>query len=43
MFLESNGHTFIASEESVLEKTLALAAREIEEKDYAEWLSQSIE
>ena len=40
IFLESNGRTFSAPEELVVEKTLALAVRDIEEKDYALWLSQ---
>ena len=38
VFLEVNGHVFAASEESVVEKTLALAAGKLKEKDYAAWL-----
>ena len=37
-FLESNGLVFTASEESVVEKTLALAAGELKEAGYAAWL-----
>ncbi len=37
-FLELNGLVFTASEESVLEKTLALAAGELKEAGYAAWL-----
>jgi death on curing protein len=37
-FLEINGFEFKATEESVLKSTVALAAGEIEEADYAEWL-----
>jgi death-on-curing protein len=40
-FLELNGMTFTASEESVAEKTLALAAGEIKEAGYAAWLKAS--
>ena len=42
IFIETNGHPFVASEESALEKTLSLAAREINEKEYANWLSQNM-
>jgi death-on-curing protein len=42
IFIESNGHQFLASEESALEKTLALAAREIDEKEYADWLFKNM-
>lgn len=38
VFLEANGHEFIATEESVVEQTLALAAGKLKEKDYAAWL-----
>jgi death-on-curing protein len=38
-FLELNGLNFTASEESVVEKTLALAAGELKEPDYADWLA----
>jgi death on curing protein len=37
-FLELNGMAFMASEESVVEKTLALAAGELKEAGYAAWL-----
>jgi death-on-curing protein len=37
-FLESNGLEFIAPEESVVIKTLALAAGELNEAGYAAWL-----
>ena len=37
-FLESNGLVFAATEESVVEKTLALAAGKLEESGYAAWL-----
>ena len=38
VFLETNGYALIATEESVLENTLALAAGELKEKNYAAWL-----
>ena len=38
VFLELNGLIFTASEESVVEKTLALAAGELKEPGYAAWL-----
>ena len=37
-FLELNGVEFTAAEESVVEKTLALAAGELKEAGYAAWL-----
>ena len=37
-FLELNGLTFTASEESVVEKTLALASGKLSEAGYAAWL-----
>jgi death-on-curing protein len=37
-FLELNGLVFTASEESVVEKTLALAAGKLKESAYAAWL-----
>jgi death-on-curing protein len=37
-FLELNGLVFTASEESVVEKTLALAAGQLKEAGYAVWL-----
>ncbi|CAN5520602.1 type II toxin-antitoxin system death-on-curing family toxin [soil metagenome] len=41
LFLESNGLDVHAPEEEVVERTLALAASAITEKDYAEWLKRS--
>lgn len=38
VFLEANGYEFIATEESVVEQTLALAAGKLKEKAYAAWL-----
>ena len=40
-FLEANGLSFNAPEEEVVERTLALAAGAIEEKEYGEWLHRS--
>jgi death-on-curing protein len=37
-FLELNGLVFTATEESVVEQTLALAAGELKETGYAAWL-----
>lgn len=37
-FLEINGHAFTASEVDVVERTLALAAGEIDEAEYGAWL-----
>ena len=37
-FLERNGYEFIASETEVVIRTLALAAGELSEADYAAWL-----
>lgn len=41
LFLELNGERFTATEESVIVTTLALAAGEIDAKDYAAWLKDS--
>jgi death on curing protein len=41
LFLEVNEHDFTAPEEEVVLQTLALAAGEIREKDYAAWLKAS--
>ena len=41
VFLEVNGYEFTATEESVVENTLALAAGKLREKDYAAWLKSS--
>jgi len=38
-FLELNGLNFTASEESVVENTLALAAGELKEAGYSDWLT----
>lgn len=41
LFLETNGYRFEASEEEVVERTLALAAGAIGEEDYAAWLERA--
>jgi death-on-curing protein len=38
-FLELNGLNFTATEESVVENTLALAAGELKEAGYSDWLT----
>ena len=40
-FLELNGMNFIATEESVVEMTLALASATLKQAAYAEWLAQN--
>ncbi|MGB0371549.1 MAG: type II toxin-antitoxin system death-on-curing family toxin [Opitutales bacterium] len=40
-FLGMNGHTLTASEEEAVIYTLGLAAREVEESAYADWLRQN--
>jgi death on curing protein len=40
-FLETNGLVFTAPEESVVERTLALAAGKLNEAGYAAWLKAS--
>jgi death on curing protein len=40
-FLELNGMTFAATEESVVEMTLALASGRLTQTAYAEWLSKN--
>jgi death on curing protein len=41
VFLEINGHEFAANEADAALQTLALAAREIEEANYADWLKKN--
>jgi death-on-curing protein len=41
VFLEVNGYELTATEESVVENTLALAAGSLKEKDYAAWLMEN--
>jgi death-on-curing protein len=41
-FLELNGLEFTATEESVVENTLALAAGKVKEADYASWLKANL-
>ncbi len=41
IFLGANGQTFSAPEEEVVLQTLALAAGECSENEYAEWLERS--
>jgi len=43
LFLELNGCRFNAAEVDATVKTLGLAAREIEEEDYAKWLRENSE
>ena len=38
IFLEVNGYAFFATEESVVENTMALAAGKLKESEYAGWL-----
>ena len=40
-FLEVNGRKFTATEESVIEMTLALASGKLKQAAYAEWLSKN--
>jgi death-on-curing protein len=40
-FLELNGRTLTASEESVVEKTLALASGDLDGQRYAKWLAEN--
>ena len=41
-FLELNGLEFVASEESVVKNTVALAAGELKESGYAAWLKKNL-
>jgi death-on-curing protein len=40
-FLELNGRTLAATEESVVERTLALASGRLPQAQYAEWLEEN--
>ena len=42
VFLEVNGYELAATEESVVENTLGLAAGKLKEKDYAAWLKDNL-
>jgi death-on-curing protein len=42
-FLRKNGYTLRATEVSVVEKTLGLAASAVSEKQYADWLRENSE
>jgi prophage maintenance system killer protein len=42
-FMELNGLTFEASEVEVVIKTLGLAASEISEAEYGQWLAKSVD
>lgn len=41
VFLEVNGYELTATEESVVENTLGLAAGRLKERDYATWLKEN--
>ena len=41
IFLELNGQVFKATEESVIEKTIALASGQLRQVGYAEWLGKN--
>lgn len=43
LFLEANGHRFMASEADVIVQTLALAAGEIGEAEFAAWLRENVQ
>jgi death-on-curing protein len=43
VFLGLNGLDFVATDEEVVEKSLALAAGELEEVDLAEWIRSKIQ
>ncbi len=43
LFLEANGYRFTASEAEVVMRTLALAANEIGESEFAAWLRQNVQ
>jgi death on curing protein len=42
MFLELNGFTFAATEEDVIQTVLALAAGDLDQTEYAEWLRANV-
>lgn len=42
LFLEANGFRFVASEADVIIRTLALAANEIGEAEFAAWLRENV-
>jgi death on curing protein len=43
LFLELNGFRFVASEPDVIVRTLALAASEIDEAEFAAWLRENVQ
>lgn len=43
LFLEANGFRFVASEADVIVRTLALAASEIDEAEFAAWLRENVQ
>lgn len=43
VFLEANGSRFTASEAEVVMRTLALAASEIDEAEFASWLRENVQ
>lgn len=43
VFLEANGSRFTASEAEVVMRTLALAASEIDEAEFASWLCENVQ
>lgn len=43
LFLEANGYRFSASETEVVLRTLALAANEIDEAEFAAWLRENVQ
>lgn len=43
LFLEANGFRFMASEAEVIGETLALAASEIDEAEFAAWLRRNVQ
>lgn len=43
VFLEANGYRFMAPEADVVMRTLALAASEIDEAEFAAWLRENVQ